>query len=85
MAVKKQWVQFIDAQNLVGVSGIPLKATSLLFSVTEFSWRSMHAMMIPYLVFDLFCVFIDDGVRVRVGPWRWFKFSVNQRASKVKF
>ena len=27
----------------------------------------------------MFCVFIDDGVRVRVGPWRWFKFSVMVR------
>jgi len=26
--------------------------------------------------FDLFCVFIDDGVRVCVGPWRGFNFSV---------
>jgi len=26
--------------------------------------------------FDLFCVFIDGGVRVCVGPWRRFKFSV---------
>jgi len=26
--------------------------------------------------FDLFCVFIDDGVRACVDPWRGFNFSV---------
>jgi len=30
-------------------------------------------------------VFIDDGVRVCVGPWRGFKFSVSLRASKLRF
>ena len=29
------------------------------------------------LVFDLFCVCIDDGLRVGVGSWRGFKFSVS--------
>ena len=33
-------------------------------------------MITPYIVFDLFSVFIDDGVRVGVGPQRGFKFSV---------
>jgi len=36
----------------------------------------MHAMINPSVVFDLFCVFIDDGVRVCVGHWSGFKFSV---------
>ena len=27
--------------------------------------------------FDLFCVFIDGGVRVCVGPWRGLIFSVS--------
>ena len=31
--------------------------------------------------FDQFCVFIDGGVRVCVGPWRGFKFSVPQKLS----
>ena len=30
-------------------------------------------MINPYVAFDLFCVFIDDGVRVYVGPWGVFK------------
>ena len=30
---------------------------------------------------DLFC----DWVRVWVKPWRWFKFSVSERASKLSF
>jgi len=34
-------------------------------------------MINPYVVFDLFCVFIGDGVRVCEGPWRGFKFSVS--------
>jgi len=34
-------------------------------------------MINQYVVFDLFCVFIDGGVRVCVGPWRGFKFSVS--------
>ena len=39
MAMEKQWMQLLDAQNLVGVSGILLRpqvAKSLLFSVREF-------------------------------------------------
>ena len=32
------------------------------------SYSSMHAMINPYIVFDLFCVFIDDGVRNVCGP-----------------
>ena len=27
----------------------------------------MHAMINPYVVFNLFCVFIDDEIRVCVG------------------
>ena len=34
--------------------------------------------------FDPLSVFIDDGVRVCVGPWSGFNFSVSQRASKIK-
>ena len=30
-------------------------------------------------------MFIDDGVRVCVGPWRGFKFSVSYKASKLSF
>jgi len=30
--------------------------------------------------FDLFRVCIDDGVRVWVEPWRWFKFSEHFQA-----
>jgi len=37
----------------------------------------MHAMINPYMVFDLFCVFIDDEVGVCVSLWRGFKFSVS--------
>jgi len=37
----------------------------------------MHAMINPYVIYDLFCVFIDNGVRVWVRPWREFKFSVS--------
>ena len=29
---------------------------------------------------DLFCVCIDDGVRVQVGPWRGFKFQLDRGA-----
>ena len=36
----------------------------------------MYAMINPCIVFDLFCVFIDDGVRICVGPWRGFEFLV---------
>jgi len=36
----------------------------------------MHVMINQYVVFDLFCVFIDGGVRVCVGARRGFKFSV---------
>ena len=31
-------------------------------------------MVNPSVLFCLFCVCIDDGVRVWVGPWRGFKF-----------
>jgi len=34
--------------------------------------------------FDLFCVFIDDGVRVCVGTWRGFKFSVSLEGFKIE-
>ena len=27
-------------------------------------------MVNPYVAFGLFCVYIDEGVRVWVGPWR---------------
>ena len=40
----------------------------------------MHAMIhksIPRF-FDLFCCFIDDGVRMCVGPGKGFKFSVRR-------
>ena len=57
-----------------------LKATGsqiLAFSMAMSSDRtSMHAMIKPCIGFDLFCVFIDDGVIIRVGPWRGFKFLV---------
>jgi len=38
----------------------------------------MHSMIKKSIrnFFDLFCVFIGDEVRVCVGPWREFKFSV---------
>ena len=67
----------------MGVSGIFLKATSsqiLAFQCDrEFlpvAQSLMHATINPYVVFDLLYVFIDDGVRVCVGLWRGFKFSV---------
>jgi len=34
----------------------------------------MHAVI---KFFDLLCVFIDDKVRLCVGLWRGFKFSVS--------
>jgi len=43
----------------------------------------MHALTNPYVVIELFCVYIDDGARVWVGPWRGFKFSVRAWASKL--
>ena len=36
----------------------------------------MHAMINPYIIFDLFCVFIGDGLEFVWGPWKGFKFSV---------
>ena len=76
--------------GLVGVSGIFLKARivkSLLFSVMvlTLNTESMHAVIYPSVVFDRFCVFIDDGVIVCGGPWRGFKFPVTWRASKLSF
>ena len=41
------------------------------------AWSSMQAMINPCVVFVLFCVFVDDGVRVCVGLWRGFKLSVS--------
>ena len=40
----------------------------------------MYAMINPYVVFCpavCVCVCIGDGVKVWVGPWRGFKFSVS--------
>jgi len=34
-------------------------------------------MINPQVVFDPFCMFTDDGVRVCVCLWRAFKFSVS--------
>jgi len=34
----------------------------------------MHAMINPYIVFNLFCVCIDDWVRVWVGSWIGLNF-----------
>jgi len=39
----------------------------------------MHAIKIYTQFFDLFCVFIDDGVRVSEGLWRGLRFSVSHR------
>ena len=49
--------------------------------------RSVHTMINPYLIlfYPVLCVFIDDGVRVFVGPWRGFKFAVSLRASEIEF
>ena len=33
----------------------------------------MHAMINSYVVFDLFYVLVDDGVRVWLGSWEGFK------------
>jgi len=70
-------------QILVDVSGIFLKpqvVKSLLFSVRVLTYimefNACHDKSI-HNIFDLFCVFIDDAVRVCVDPWRGFKFSVS--------
>jgi len=40
-------------------------------------FNACHDKSIRFFLFDLFCVFIDGGVRVCVGPWRGFKISVS--------
>ena len=59
------------------MNGIQEFPVHILTCSTEFNAchdKSIHS----------FCVFIDDGVRVCVGPWRGFKFSVKW-ASKSSF
>jgi len=68
----------------VGVSGIIFESQDsqiLAFQCDREFWpvagRTVHTMTNPYVVFDLLCAFIDDGVRVCVGAWSGFKFSVS--------
>jgi len=57
---------------------MPWVAKSLLFRVLTCSieFNACHDESMRSFLTSSACVFVDDGIRVCVGPWRGFKSSV---------